>query len=125
MSWRARGARRFWVYVLANPGRTLYVGVTNDLATRLAEHRAGVGSALTARYRIDRLVYYEEADDPLAAIAREKRIKGWSRAKKLALVGSLNPGWLDLGAEMLGLGEPDTDGISDGGRGTDSSLRSE
>jgi putative endonuclease len=88
--------RRFFVYVLASYTRVLYVGVTNDLARRLEEHRAGA-CTFTARYRIHRLVYAEETADVRAAIRREKQIKGWTRDRKLALVDAANPEWRDLG----------------------------
>ncbi|MEM0962885.1 MAG: GIY-YIG nuclease family protein [Bacteroidota bacterium] len=88
--------RSYWVYILASKTRVLYVGMTNDLARRVAEHRAGEGGAFTKRYRVRRLVYCEEHPDPRDAIAREKRIKGWTREKKLRLVEARNAGWLDL-----------------------------
>jgi putative endonuclease len=87
--------RQFFVYILASRSRTLYTGVTNDLQVRLQEHRSGE-CAFTAKYRIDRLVYWETTDNPLAAIQREKQIKGYRRAKKIALIASVNPGWDDL-----------------------------
>ena len=86
--------RSLWVYLLASRSRALYVGVTNDLGRRLTEHRSGSGHA--ARYRTFRLVYAEEHADPRVAIAREKQIKGWRRAKKVALVERENPTWRDL-----------------------------
>ena len=76
-----------YVYLLASRTRTLYVGVTKNLHRRVAEHRAaGDLSAFTARYRIFRLVHVEVCDRILDAIAREQQIKGWSRAKKQALM---------------------------------------
>ncbi|HEX7926969.1 MAG TPA: GIY-YIG nuclease family protein [bacterium] len=87
---------RGYVYMMTNRSRTLYVGVTNDLARRVTEHKAGTGKAFTARYRIDRLVWFEETDDMRTAIEGEKRIKGWTRARKTALVEALNPNWEDL-----------------------------
>jgi putative endonuclease len=94
--------KRYWVYILASHSRRLYVGVTNDLERRVREHRAGEGSAFTRRYHIHRLVYFEEHRDVRDAIHREKEIKGWTRAKKLALIESANPGWLDLAATSKG-----------------------
>ena len=87
---------RFAVYILASKTRTLYIGVTNDLERRLAQHRAGLGSRFTNKYGVDRLVFVEWAPDPLAAITREKALKGWVRAKKIALIESVNPSWQDL-----------------------------
>ena len=86
------------VYILTNARRTvLYTGVTSDLVTRLAEHRLKVHpKAFTARYHANILVYYETTPSIVAAIAREKQIKAGSRAKKVALIEAMNPGWKDL-----------------------------
>lgn len=93
---------QYCVYVLASQSRTLYVGMTSDLARRLYEHRTRHASgAFSARYGVRRLVYYEVAANPYAAIAREKQIKGWSREKKVELIENMNPGWEDL---AIGLG---------------------
>lgn len=83
-----------WVYILTNRSGTLYTGVTNDVARRLEEHKAGSG--FTSRYAVDRLVYVEEHARAVDAIAREKQIKGWRREKKVALINATNPGWADL-----------------------------
>ncbi len=91
-------AKRYYVYITTNTSRTLYVGVTNDLSRRAAEHHAKTYGGFTARYNIGQLVYFEETADVREAIAREKQIKGWSRRKKFALVESLNPAWADLAA---------------------------
>ncbi|MFI5235305.1 MAG: GIY-YIG nuclease family protein, partial [Gemmatimonadales bacterium] len=72
---------QFFVYLLASYSRVLYVGVTNDLARRVAEHKAGSIPGFTAHYRVNRLVYFEECSDIGSAIAREKQIKGWNREK--------------------------------------------
>jgi len=84
---------------MANRHRTvMYVGVTSNLGKRIAEHRAGVHpSSFTKRYNIDRMVYFDMSSDIRAAIAREKQIKGWTRAKKVALIESVNSEWRDLG----------------------------
>jgi putative endonuclease len=71
----------------------LYTGVTNDLQRRLWEHRNSRGPAFAARYNYHRLVYFEWSQDIRDAIAREKQIKGWSRAKKEALIATTNPEW--------------------------------
>jgi putative endonuclease len=91
--------RRCFVYILASPSRTLYVGITNDLTRRVQEHREGRSLSFTTRYNISRLVYFEEFDGPIAAIAREKEVKRWRREKKIALVESMNPQWNDLADE--------------------------
>lgn len=94
--------RTYWVYILPNRAGMLYVGVTNDLQRRVQEHRQGLGAGFTSRYGLDRLVYFEDSGDVHAAIAREKQLKGWNRAKKAALIESRNPDWRDLAAELPG-----------------------
>jgi putative endonuclease len=74
----------------------LYVGVTNDLERRLFEHRHKLVPGFTAEYDVNRLVYFQSTPNVLAAIAREKEIKGWRRSKKAALIESVNPHWDDL-----------------------------
>ena len=87
--------RQYWVYILASRNRTLYTGVTSDIDLRIAQHREGK-HGFTARYRITRLVYCETTNDVMAAIAREKQIKAWTRAKRVQLIESVNPTWDDL-----------------------------
>jgi len=91
--------RDYFVYVLANWSRTLYVGVTRDLERRLFEHREGLVQGFTRKYRIHRLVYFEATTDVLAAISREKQLKSWRRCRKVALIESANPCWRDLSEE--------------------------
>jgi putative endonuclease len=89
---------RFFVYILASansPRPVLYTGVTNDLERRLAEHRL-TPSGFTGRYGVTKLVYFEWTASAREAIAREKRIKGWSRARKVALIERANPEWREL-----------------------------
>jgi putative endonuclease len=74
----------------------LYIGVTNDLARRVAEHKAGVHEGFTKRYKVNKLVYFEESPSIMAAIEREKQLKAGSRAKKLALINESNPYWEEL-----------------------------
>ena len=89
--------RTFFVYTMTNRSRVvLYTGITNDLTRRVWEHQNGEMKGFTKQYKVNRLVYYESFDDPLDAIGREKEIKGWRRAKKNALVETLNPEWADL-----------------------------
>ena len=91
------------VYLLASiRNGTLYTGVTSDLVKRVWEHRNGVVDGFTQKYSVHSLVYYELAEDMSATIAREKQIKGGSRAKKLAMIESMNPGWRDLYDDILG-----------------------
>jgi len=90
-------AKTYWVYILTNRSGTLYVGMTNDLERRVAEHRAQVDSkAFTARYALDRLIYAGSYATPSEAIQREKQIKAWRRSKKVTLVNAVNPSWRDL-----------------------------
>jgi putative endonuclease len=81
---------------MTNNSGTLYVGVTNNLIRRVAEHKSVATKGFTSRYKITRLVYFEASGDALAAIEREKQIKGWVRRRKIALVAAQNPTWKDL-----------------------------
>ncbi|MEO6322267.1 MAG: GIY-YIG nuclease family protein [Polaromonas sp.] len=94
-------AKTYHIYLLASRSRNLYVGVTSDLMQRIWQHRSHVVPGHTARYRITRLVHFEETEDVLAAIAREKQIKGWRREKKIALIKSGNPAWDDLASSWF------------------------
>jgi putative endonuclease len=88
---------RYFVYILTNGRRTvLYTGVTNDLWRRVSEHRDPGFKGFTHRYNVNQLVYYEEFGDSRAAIAREKQLKGGSRASKISLINGMNPKWRDL-----------------------------
>ena len=85
---------------MTNKSGTLYTGVTNDLERRTYEHRHHLIEGFTKRYKIKKLVYFEETNDINAAISREKQIKGWVRKKKIALIESINPHWKDLSEEF-------------------------
>jgi len=90
-------SRTYWVYILTNVPRTvMYIGMTNDLERRIAEHLSGEFKGITQRYHLHTLVHTEMFNRVDDAIAREKRIKGWSRVKKNALVEQDNPTWADL-----------------------------
>ena len=94
----------YFVYLLTNASRTvLYIGVTSDLEGRLYEHRTGTLPSFTKRYAVNRLVYCEGYAEVLDAIAREKQLKGWTRAKKEALIATTNPQWVDLSADWPAL----------------------
>jgi len=84
------------VYILASRSRNVYTGVTNNLERRMIEHRQGLVPGFTTRYKIFRLVHFEEFGDIRDAIAREKEIKGWRREKKISLIKRHNPTWADL-----------------------------
>ena len=93
----------FFVHLVTNRGRVvLYAGVTNDLARHMWEHRNHAVKGFTSKYKVDRLVYYEQFPDALSAIIREKEIKGWRREKKNALVRMMNPAWEDLDRKLFG-----------------------
>ncbi|TMJ86082.1 MAG: GIY-YIG nuclease family protein [Alphaproteobacteria bacterium] len=91
----------YFVYILAS-GRngTLYIGVTNDLVRRMTEHKAKVVPGFTRKYGVDKLVYFEQYASILEARARERRLKRWQRAWKLALIEKMNPQWRDLAGEL-------------------------
>ena len=84
---------------MASHQGTLYTGVTNDLERRVYEHKRGLGSQFTKKYNVSKLVYYEATDDVTAAITREKQVKSWRRAKRVALIESMNPYWADLATD--------------------------
>ena len=90
----------YYTYILTNwNNHVMYIGVTNNLQRRLYEHRNGMMDGFTKRYNVNKLVYFEQTNDPKAAICREKQLKGWTRAKKNALVERMNPEWRDLSIE--------------------------
>src|SRR5215212_6330605 len=90
---------RYFVYILSSRTRRLYIGVTNDLERRVAQHKRQEVQGHTSRYNIDRLVYYEETSNAHEALDRERHLKGWVRARKFSLVESTNPCWHDLAAD--------------------------
>jgi len=85
-----------YVYILSSQTRRLYIGVTSDLETRAWEHKQGVIEGFTKTYKINQLVYCEDFPDMVSAIAREKQLKGWSRARKIELILQKNPEWEEL-----------------------------
>jgi putative endonuclease len=87
----------YYVYIMSNRMHVLYIGITNDLERRVAEHNDATGTGFTHKYHLTRLVYFESYQDVRDAIAREKQLKGWKREKKLSLIEALNPQWSDLG----------------------------
>ena len=88
-------AKEYSVYIMASHTRVLYTGVTNSLLARVYQHKTAT-KGFTAKYGVNRLAYFESGTDVTAAIAREKEIKSWTRAKKIALIKSTNPTWRDL-----------------------------
>jgi putative endonuclease len=97
---RASPVKTCHVYIMASASRVLYIGVTSDLLSRVMEHKEMRPPAFTARYRVTELVYFEVFGDIRIAIAWEKQLKGWLRARKIALIESFNPHWRDLAADL-------------------------
>ena len=94
-------SRDAYVYLMSNVrNNVLYIGVTNDLVRRVAEHQLGLQPGFTQRYRCTKLVYFESGDSIVAAIQREKQLKNWRRQWKEELVASVNPSWADLGPSI-------------------------
>jgi len=90
----------YYVYIVTNKHRsTLYIGMTNDLERRIAEHKNGETAGFTQRFHLNRLVWFEHFRDVNAAIACEKKLKGWLRCKKITLIEKENPRWFDLSAD--------------------------
>jgi putative endonuclease len=89
--------KKYFVYILASKKNgTLYVGVTNDIKRRMAEHKNGLTSGFTKKYKVFLLFYFEVLDEPRHAIIREKQLKAGSRANKVRLIEKNNPAWRDL-----------------------------
>ncbi len=94
--------KQYFVYILTNwNNKVMYIGVTNDLARRIYEHKNKLAEGFTKRYNVNKLVYFETTRDVRAAIEREKQLKGWIRKRKDALVESENPEWKDLSDEFF------------------------
>jgi putative endonuclease len=110
--------KEYYVYIMSNEARTLYVGVTNNLERRIYEHKNKSTDGFTSRYGLDKLVYFASTNDVREAIGGERRIKGWTRAKKVALIEEMNPYWEDLSASWY-------TAIRQSAPRSDSSLRSE
>ena len=100
---------QYYVYIMASHRGTLYTGVTNNLERRACEHKQGLGGNFTRKYHISKLVYYETTNDVNSAIAREKQIKSWRRAKRVALIESMNPYWTDLTENWVDAPSPTPD----------------
>lgn len=92
--------KQYYVYIMASFNQVLYIGVTNDLRRRVYQHKnKSHPESFTARYNVNRLIYFETFGDIQAAIAREKQLKSWRREKKVALFTAENPRWQDLSLE--------------------------
>ena len=101
--------KRFFVYIMTNGPKSavLYIGITGDLVRRVWQHKSKSIPGFTNRYNLTQLVYNEEFIYPDAAIRREKEIKGWRRSKKIALIESMNPRWVDLAKDWQNLYKPE------------------
>ncbi len=93
--------RQYYTYIMASRSGVLYVGMTNNLPRRVREHRRKEADSFTASYNVTRLVWYRAFPRPQDAIAAEKKIKGWLRKKKVALIEEKNPSWKDLGSAVM------------------------
>ncbi len=93
--------RKYYVYIMTNKSRTLYTGMTNDLERRVYQHKNRLIQGFTYKYNITRLVWYDDFDDVEQAVEGEKKIKGWLRSKKIALIESTNPEWKDLARDWF------------------------
>ena len=93
--------RIYYAYIVASRSHTLYIGMTGDLRKRVFEHKRKLHEGFSATYNCNRLVWFERFMGPGSAIAREKQLKGWIRAKKIALIEKSNPAWVDLSGEWF------------------------
>jgi putative endonuclease len=91
--------KTYYVYIMTNHSGTLYTGMTDDLKQRVEDHKNNLVPGFASKYKVTKLVYYEEGNDVDAALAREKQIKGWQRSKKIELIESKNPEWKDLSSD--------------------------
>lgn len=90
----------YYVYIMASASGTLYIGITSNLVRRIYEHKNDLVEGFTKKYQCHKLVYYEQTKEVLSAIAREKQLKKWNRAKKEWLIKTMNPTWKDLSTEL-------------------------
>ena len=100
-----RQERLYYIYILGSFSGTLYIGVTGNLRRRIWQHKQHAIEGFTAEYDVTRLLYFEVFNEVLNAIAREKQLKGWRRAKKIALIEKRNPQWIDLSREWYSADE--------------------
>jgi len=93
--------REYYVYIMASRSGVLYIGVTNNLQRRVEEHRKGHVKGFTQKYRCTLLFYFEQTQDIMVAIEREKQLKRWRREKKITLIKTLNPTFVDLYPDLF------------------------
>jgi putative endonuclease len=94
-----RERKTYFVYKMGSLSGTLYIGVSSRPEKRVFQHKEHLFPGFTSQYHVDRLLYWESFDDVLTAVDREKQLKGWRRSKKIALIKSLNPHWVDLSSD--------------------------
>jgi len=92
--------KQYFVYILTNNSKALYVGVTSNLKNRIWQHKNKIIKGFTEKYNIDKIIYFEQTGNVYSAIQREKQLKGWTRKKKIALFEKENPDWRDLYDEL-------------------------
>lgn len=92
---------KHYVYIMSSKARVLYVGMTNNLPRRMYEHKNKINIGFTAKYNVNQLVYFEEVENRIAAIKRERQLKGWLRKRKIELIENKNPNWDDLIDDFL------------------------
>ena len=88
--------KQYCVYIMTNRSGTLYIGVTGNLKKRIWEHKNKVVKGFTEKYKIDKLIYFEQTENIMSALEREKQLKKWSRMKKINLINQTNSNWDDL-----------------------------
>lgn len=88
--------KQYYVYIMTNHSKILYIGITSNLQKRIWEHKNKSVEGFTKKYNINQLIYYEQTDNAYSAIAREKQLKKWRREKKINLIERTNPLWIDL-----------------------------
>jgi putative endonuclease len=88
--------KQYCIYITTNKSGTLYIGVTSNLKKRIWEHKNKVVGGFTKKYNADKLIYFEQTENVMSALEREKQLKKWSRKKKINLISNLNPNWKDL-----------------------------
>jgi len=93
--------KTYYVYILSNKSKTLYIGVTNNLRRRIQQHKDKLVEGFTKKYNLNKLVYYEILEDVKVAIRREKQLKNWHRQWKINLIESVNPEWNDLSDDII------------------------
>ena len=88
--------KQYYVYIMSSISGVLYIGITSNLQKRVWEHKNKLVEGFTKKYNIDKLVYFEQTEDVMSAIAREKQLKRWNRKKKITLIEQMNFQWFDL-----------------------------